>query len=97
MDRVWRLAVEEERNRIARDIHDTVAQSLFGIVFTRATICQRGNDPQPCQAHSQQAAAAQPRPSGVGVRPGGPVGAAGVAGDARGVHATWNLPTVNHH
>ncbi len=28
------LAVEQERNRIARDIHDTVAQSLFGIVFT---------------------------------------------------------------
>ncbi|RMF04215.1 MAG: GAF domain-containing sensor histidine kinase [Chloroflexi bacterium] len=34
IDRTRRLAVEEERNRIARDIHDTVAQSLFGIVFT---------------------------------------------------------------
>ena len=34
IDRAWRLAVEQERNRIARDIHDTVAQSLFGIVFT---------------------------------------------------------------
>jgi signal transduction histidine kinase len=26
--------VETERNRIARDIHDTVAQSLFGIVYS---------------------------------------------------------------
>src|SRR5690606_36233845 len=34
MERARRLAAEEERNRIARDIHDTVAQSLFGIVFT---------------------------------------------------------------
>lgn len=34
IDRTRRLAVEHERNRIARDIHDTVAQSLFGIVFT---------------------------------------------------------------
>lgn len=34
LDRTRRLAVEQERNRIARDIHDTVAQSLFGIAFT---------------------------------------------------------------
>lgn len=34
IDRTRRLAVEQERNRIARDIHDTIAQSLFGIVFT---------------------------------------------------------------
>ncbi len=34
IDRAQRLAVERERNRIARDIHDTVAQSLFGISFT---------------------------------------------------------------
>lgn len=34
IDRAQRLAVERERNRIARDIHDTVAQSLFGITFT---------------------------------------------------------------
>lgn len=34
IDRTRRLAVEQERNRIARDIHDTVSQSLFGIVFT---------------------------------------------------------------
>ena len=34
IDHARRFAVEQERNRIARDIHDTVAQSLFGIVFT---------------------------------------------------------------
>lgn len=34
IDRARRLAVETERNRIARDIHDTVAQSLFGIVYS---------------------------------------------------------------
>ncbi|HEX9921754.1 MAG TPA: GAF domain-containing sensor histidine kinase [Anaerolineae bacterium] len=34
LNRTRRLAVERERNRIARDIHDTVAQSLFGIVFS---------------------------------------------------------------
>lgn len=34
IDRTRRLTVEQERNRIARDIHDTVSQSLFGIVFT---------------------------------------------------------------
>ncbi|MCB0212524.1 MAG: GAF domain-containing protein [Anaerolineae bacterium] len=34
INRVKQLAVEQERNRIARDIHDSVAQSLFGTVFT---------------------------------------------------------------
>ena len=34
IDRARRLAVETERNRIARDIHDTVAQSLFGIIYS---------------------------------------------------------------
>ncbi|RME79074.1 MAG: hypothetical protein D6784_01365 [Chloroflexi bacterium] len=34
INRTRRLAVEQERNRIARDIHDTVAQSLFGLVFS---------------------------------------------------------------
>ncbi len=34
IDRAKRLAVEHERNRIAREIHDSIAQSLFGIVFT---------------------------------------------------------------
>jgi len=34
IDRARRLAVETERNRIARDIHDTVSQSLFGIVYS---------------------------------------------------------------
>jgi len=34
IDKSQHLAVEQERNRIARDIHDTVSQSLFGIAFT---------------------------------------------------------------
>jgi signal transduction histidine kinase len=34
IDRARRLAIEQERNRIARDIHDTIAQSLFGMVFS---------------------------------------------------------------
>ncbi len=34
IDHTRRLGAERERNRIARDIHDTVAQSLFGIAFT---------------------------------------------------------------
>lgn len=34
VERAQDLAVEQERNRIARDIHDTVSQSLFGIVYS---------------------------------------------------------------
>ena len=34
IDRARRLAIEQERNRIARDIHDSVSQSLFGIIYT---------------------------------------------------------------
>ena len=34
IERAQKLAVEEERNRIAMDIHDTATQSLFGIVYT---------------------------------------------------------------
>ena len=34
VERAQDLAVEQEQNRIARDIHDTVSQSLFGIVFS---------------------------------------------------------------
>jgi signal transduction histidine kinase len=34
IERAQRLAIEEERNRIAMEIHDTATQSLFGIVFT---------------------------------------------------------------
>jgi signal transduction histidine kinase len=33
IDRAQRLAVQEERIRFAREVHDTVAQSLFGIVY----------------------------------------------------------------
>ncbi|MCA9969792.1 MAG: sensor histidine kinase, partial [Anaerolineales bacterium] len=34
VNRARTVAVQEERLRIAQDIHDTVSQSLFGIVFT---------------------------------------------------------------
>ncbi|MGD8586070.1 MAG: GAF domain-containing sensor histidine kinase [Chloroflexota bacterium] len=34
IDRAQQSAVQEERIRIAHDIHDTVSQSLFGIVYT---------------------------------------------------------------
>ncbi|MDE3075822.1 MAG: GAF domain-containing sensor histidine kinase [Chloroflexota bacterium] len=33
MERTYKLAVEEERNRIAMEIHDVVFQSLSGLVF----------------------------------------------------------------
>ncbi|MBI3363094.1 MAG: sensor histidine kinase, partial [Chloroflexi bacterium] len=33
IDRAQRLAVQEERIRFAREIHDTVSQSLFGIAY----------------------------------------------------------------
>jgi len=34
VERAQRLAVEQERNRIAMEIHDTATQSLFGVVYT---------------------------------------------------------------
>ena len=34
LSRARERAIQEERARIARDIHDTVSQSLFGLVFT---------------------------------------------------------------
>lgn len=37
-------AVEEERNRIAIDMHDTVSQSLFGMIFS-LDACLKMNDP----------------------------------------------------
>jgi signal transduction histidine kinase len=34
INRAQEIAVQEERMRIARELHDTVSQSLFGIVYT---------------------------------------------------------------
>ncbi|MDR5702312.1 MAG: GAF domain-containing sensor histidine kinase [Armatimonadota bacterium] len=34
VERAQRSAIQEERNRIAREIHDTVSQCLFGTVYT---------------------------------------------------------------
>lgn len=34
INRAQEIAIQEERMRIARDLHDTVSQSLFGIVYT---------------------------------------------------------------
>lgn len=51
VERAQDLAVEQERNRIARDIHDTVSQSLFGIVFTLDACLQMFEDnPQAVKA-----------------------------------------------
>jgi signal transduction histidine kinase len=47
IDRAWRLAVQEERLRIAHEIHDTLSQSLFGIVYTlEACLKLLPNQPQ---------------------------------------------------
>lgn len=40
IDRAQQLAVAQERGRIARDMHDTIAQGLFGLSFTLEA-CQR--------------------------------------------------------
>ncbi len=34
IDRARRLAIEHERNRIAREMHDSIAQSMFGMVLS---------------------------------------------------------------
>ncbi len=47
IERAQRLAIEEERNRIAMEIHDTATQSLFGIVYTLDGCIKRmDEDPQ---------------------------------------------------
>jgi signal transduction histidine kinase len=47
IDRAQRMAIQEERVRIARDIHDTVSQSLFGITYTLdGSLKLLGRDPQ---------------------------------------------------
>jgi signal transduction histidine kinase len=50
--RAQRLAVEEERNRIAREIHDSIAQQLYGIAYT-IDACLRLLPEQPEQAAAQ--------------------------------------------
>jgi signal transduction histidine kinase len=52
IDRVKQLVIEQERNRIARDIHDTVTQSLFGIVFTLEA-CIKMLPEQPTLVHEE--------------------------------------------
>jgi len=46
IERASRLATEQERNRIARDIHDTMTQSLFGIVLPSTPV---SNAAPPCR------------------------------------------------
>jgi signal transduction histidine kinase len=51
IERAQRLAVEEERNRIAMEIHDTATQSLFGIVYTLDGCIKRmSENPEEVQA-----------------------------------------------
>lgn len=64
IDRTRRLAVEQERNRIARDIHDTVSQSLFGIVFTLDACVEM----LPGQAHEVKGELVELRELASGVR-----------------------------
>ncbi|MBO9367453.1 MAG: GAF domain-containing sensor histidine kinase [Chloroflexi bacterium] len=40
IDRAQRLAIETERNRIAREMHDSIAQSLFGIIYSLSACIQ---------------------------------------------------------
>ncbi|MEM9776210.1 MAG: sensor histidine kinase [Chloroflexota bacterium] len=48
-------AVEEERNRIAIDMHDTVSQSLFGMIFSLdACLKMRPDDPTKIYAELEQ-------------------------------------------
>jgi signal transduction histidine kinase len=54
IDRAQRLAVQDERLRIARDIHDTVFQSLFGISYT-LNACVRLLPEHPDQARQELA------------------------------------------
>jgi signal transduction histidine kinase len=52
IERAQKLAVEEERNRIAMDIHDTATQSLFGIVYTLDG-CTKMLPAQPAQVQAK--------------------------------------------
>jgi signal transduction histidine kinase len=50
----YRLALEEERSRIAMEIHDSVAQQLYGIVYT-IDACLKLLPTRPDLAHEQLA------------------------------------------
>ncbi len=52
VERAQKLAIEEERNRIAMDIHDTATQSLFGIVYTLDG-CAKMLPDHPNQVHAK--------------------------------------------
>lgn len=54
IDRAQRLAVQDERVRIAREIHDTVSQSLFGLTYSlEACIRQLPHQPEVVRAELQ--------------------------------------------
>lgn len=44
IDRARNLAIEQERNRFAREIHDTVAQSLFGMTYSLEAVANMLGD-----------------------------------------------------
>src|SRR5439155_3551276 len=51
-----RTAVLEERNRMAREIHDTLAQSFAGVLLQlEATRCVLARDPERGDAHIETA------------------------------------------
>ncbi len=58
IDRAQRLAVQDERLRFARDIHDTLSQSLFGLAYS-LDACVKLLPGQPEQVRAELAALAR--------------------------------------
>ncbi len=55
LQRARETAIEEERNRIAIDMHDTVSQSLFGMIFSLdACLKMRPDDPSEIYSELEQ-------------------------------------------
>jgi signal transduction histidine kinase len=57
-ERSRELSIVEERNRLARELHDSVAQKLFGVVLAAeaaATLHERGGEEEPAQLRRVQA------------------------------------------